>query len=111
MGAYYADYVRLMAHFDAIFPGRIVRVIHERLVDEPEAEVRRLLAALGLEFDPACLRFHETKRAVRTASSEQVRRPINRDGIGQWRVYETWLGPLKEALGPVLASYREPPPE
>jgi hypothetical protein len=86
-------------------------VVHERLVDAPEAEVRRLLGALGLDFDPACLSPHETKRAVRTASSEQVRRPINRDGIGQWRAYEPWLGPLKEALGPVLAAYPGPPAE
>jgi tetratricopeptide (TPR) repeat protein len=104
MGHYYADYVRLMAHFDRVLPGRVVRVVHEQLVEEPEAEIRRLLDALGLDFDPACLQPHETKRAVRTASSEQVRRPINRDGIGQWRPYEPWLGPLKEALGPALAA-------
>jgi tetratricopeptide (TPR) repeat protein len=111
MGYYYADYVRLMAHFDAILPGRIVRVVHERLVEEPEAEIRRLLAALGLDFHPACLRSHETKRAVRTASSEQVRRPINRDGIGQWRAYAPWLAPLTEALGPVLAAWPDAPGE
>lgn len=105
MGRYYADYVRLMAHFDQVLPGRIVRVIHERLVDDPEAEIRRLLDALGLEFDPACLSSHESKRAVRTASSEQVRRPINRDGIGQWRAYAPWLAPLEEALGPALTHW------
>jgi hypothetical protein len=99
-----------MAHFDRVLPGRVVRVVHERLVEEPEAEIRRLLDALGLQFDPACLRSHESKRAVRTASSEQVRRPINRDGIGQWRPYEPWLGPLKEALGPVLAAYPDASP-
>jgi tetratricopeptide (TPR) repeat protein len=109
MGRYYADYVDLMGHFDRVLPGRVHRVIHERLVDDPEPEVRRLLAYLGLDFDPACLRFHENKRAVRTASSEQVRRPINREGIGQWRAYEPWLGPLKEALGPVLEAYPEAP--
>ena len=107
MGRYYADYVRLMAHFDRVQPGRIVRIIHERLVEDPEAEIRRLLGALGLAFDPACLRSHETKRAVRTASSEQVRRPINREGIGQWRPYEPWLAPLREALGPVLDSWSD----
>jgi tetratricopeptide (TPR) repeat protein len=111
MGRYYADYVRLTAHFDRVLPGRIVRVVHEQLVEQPEAEIRRLLDALGLGFDPACLSAHETKRAVRTASSEQVRRPINRDGIGQWRLYEKWLGPLKAALGPVLASWPDPPAE
>jgi predicted Zn-dependent protease len=109
MGLYYADYVRLMAHFDRALPGRVHRVIHERLLDDPEAEVRALLAALGLEFDPACLAFHENRRAVRTASSEQVRRPINREGQGQWRPYERWLGPLKEALGPVLDAYPDAP--
>ncbi|MFL6844045.1 MAG: sulfotransferase [Allosphingosinicella sp.] len=109
MGRYYRDYVGLMAHFDRLLPGRVHRVIHERLVDEPEPEVRRLLDYLGLDFDPACLRFHENPRAVRTASSEQVRRPLNRDGIGQWRAYEQWLGPLKAALGPVLEAYPEAP--
>ncbi|HEX4739024.1 MAG TPA: sulfotransferase [Allosphingosinicella sp.] len=109
MGRYYSDYVRLMAHFDQIQPGRVIRVLHERLVDGPESEIRRLLDALGLAFDPACLRFHETKRAVRTASSEQVRRPINREGIGQWRPYEPWLDPLKQALGPVLETWSEAP--
>jgi hypothetical protein len=100
-----------MAHFDRVQPAQVVRVVHESLVDDPEAEIRRLLDALGLPFDPACLRFHETKRAVRTASSEQVRRPINREGIGQWRPYEAWLGPLKQALGPVLESWSDPPRE
>jgi tetratricopeptide (TPR) repeat protein len=107
MGRYYADYVRLMAHIDTVLPGRVHRVIHERLLDEPETEVRALLAHLGLDFDPACLAFHENKRAVRTASSEQVRRPINREGVGQWRPFEPWLGPLKDALGPVLDAYPE----
>jgi tetratricopeptide (TPR) repeat protein len=109
MGRYYADYVRLMAHFDRVQPGRIHRVIHERLIEQPEREIRALLDALGLPFDPACLRSHENKRAVRTASSEQVRRPINREGVDQWRPYERWLGPLKEALGPVLDAYPEAP--
>jgi tetratricopeptide (TPR) repeat protein len=104
-GRYYRAYVELMDHFDAVDPGAVHRVIHEALVDDPEAEVRRLLDALGLDFDPACLRFYETERAVRTASSEQVRRPISREGVDQWRAYEEWLGPLKEALGPVLGAY------
>ena len=109
MGRYYADYVRLMAHFDLVLPGRVHRVIHERLIDDPEREIRALLDALALPFDPACLRSHENKRAVRTASSEQVRRPINREGLDQWRAYERWLGPLKDALGPVLEAYPEAP--
>jgi len=109
MGRYYADYVRLMAHFEGVLPGRIHRVVHERLVDDPEGEVRALLAYLGLDFDPTCLRFHENPRAVRTASSEQVRRPLNRDGQGQWRPYESWLEPLKAALGPVIEAYPEAP--
>ncbi len=99
LGLYYRDYVALMAHFDAVLPGRVHCVEHERLVDDPEAELRRLLAACGLNFAPACLRFWETPRAVRTASSEQVRRPLSREGLHQWRHYEEWLGPLKEALG------------
>jgi len=105
MGRYYADYVRLMAHLDRVLPGRVHRVVHERLLDDPEGEVRALLAYLGLAFDPACLAFHENRRAVRTASSEQVRRPLNREGQGQWRPYERWLDPLKQALGPVLEAY------
>ena len=109
IGRYYSDYVRLMAHFDRVLPGRIHRVVHERLIDQPEVEIRALLDALGLSFDPACLRFHENKRAVRTASSEQVRRPINREGMDQWRAYEAHLGPLKDALGPVLDAYPEAP--
>ena len=108
-GSYYANYVRLMAHLDRVEPGAIHQVIHERLVDDPEAEVRALLAALGLDFDPACLRFHENKRAVRTASSEQVRRPISRDGLDQYKRFEAHLGPLVEALGPALADWDDAP--
>lgn len=114
IGRYYHDYVELMAHFDAVFaecgqPGRVHRVIHERLVEDTEAEVRRLLDYCGLPFEEACLRFYENDRPVRTASSEQVRRPINRDGLEQWRHYAPWLGPLEAALGPVLACYPEVP--
>jgi len=105
MGAYYRDYVRLMAHLDRVLPGRIHRVIYERMVDDTEAEVRALLAACGLPFEPACLAFYETERAVRTPSSEQVRRPIFREGTEGWKAFDPWLGPLKTALGPVLDSY------
>ncbi|MCE2987444.1 MAG: sulfotransferase [Phenylobacterium sp.] len=109
LGRYYADYVALMAHFDAVLPGSVHRVIYERMVADPEAEVRQLLAYCGLDFDPACLRFYENDRAVRTASSEQVRRPIFTEGLDQWRRFEPWLGPLKAALGPVLERYPEAP--
>ncbi|HEX8058639.1 MAG TPA: sulfotransferase [Novosphingobium sp.] len=109
IGRYYADYVRLMAHFDTVLPGRVHRVIHEHLLADPEAETRALLAALGLPFEEACLRFHENARAVRTASSEQVRRPINRDGEGQWRPVADRLGPLREGLGAVLDTYPDRP--
>jgi len=109
IGHYYADYVRLMAHFDTVLPGRVHRVIHEGLLDEPEAETRALLDALGLPFEEACLRFHENTRAVRTASSEQVRRPINRDGEGQWQAVADRLGPLRDALGAVLTRYPQVP--
>ena len=109
LGRYYADYVRLLRHFDAVQPERIHRVFYEDIVEEPEQEVRKLLDFLGLDFDPACLRFYENERAVRTASSEQVRRPINREGLDQWRTYEPWLSPLKRALGEVLALYPDVP--
>ena len=105
MGRYYADYVRAMAHFDALLPGYVHRVIHEELLENPEYEIRRLLEYLGLPFEDACMSFHENTRAVRTASSEQVRRPINRDGVGQWKPYEAHLGPLKIALGDLWETY------
>jgi tetratricopeptide (TPR) repeat protein len=105
IGRYYRDYVELMAHFDAVLPGRVHRVIYEALVDDTESEVRRLLDYCGLPFDERCLRFYENDRAVRTASSEQVRRPIYREGVDHWQHYEAWLEPLQQALGPVLGSY------
>ena len=109
VGQYYADYVRLMAHIDEVLPGKVHRVIYERMVDDTEAEVRALLAHCGLEFEPACLEFHKTERAVRTASSEQVRQPIYRDATDEWRPYEAHLGALKAALGDVLDAYPEAP--
>ena len=105
MGRFYRDYVELMAHYDEVLPGRIHRVIYERMVEDTEAEVRDVLAYCGLPFEPGCLRFFENERAVRTASSEQVRQPIYREGVDQWRHYEEWLDPLKKALGPVLEAY------
>lgn len=109
IGRYYRDYVELMAHFDAVLPGRVHRVIYETVVDDIEAQTRRLLDYCGLPFDPACLRFFENERAVRTASSEQVRQPIYRDAVEHWRNYERWLDPLKRALGPVLGAYPRVP--
>ncbi|TLY82892.1 MAG: tetratricopeptide repeat protein [Gammaproteobacteria bacterium] len=109
LGAYYRSYVELMAHFDAVLPGRVHRVFYERLVDDTEHEVRRLLEYCGLPFEPACLRFYENERAVRTASSEQVRVPIYREGLEQWRHYEAWLEPLKRSLGAVLERYPQVP--
>jgi hypothetical protein len=110
LGRYYRDYVELMAHFDEVLPGRVHRVIYERLIDDTEAQVRRLLEYCGLPFEEQCLRFYENDRAVRTASSEQVRQPIFRDALDHWRHFEAWLGPLREALGPVLDCYPEVPP-
>jgi hypothetical protein len=109
VGKYYVDYVRLMAHVDEVMPGRVHRVIYEQMVDDTESEIRALLDYCGLEFEPQVLEFHKTERAVRTPSSEQVRRPIYRDATEEWRPYERFLDPLKEALGPVLDSYPEAP--
>ena len=105
LGRYYRDYAELMAHFDEVLPRRVHRVFYENLVDDTESEIRRLLEHCGLDFDEDCLRFHENKRAIRTSSSEQVRQPIFRDGLDHWRHFEPWLGPLKQALGPVLDAY------
>lgn len=109
IGRYYRDYVELMAHFDAVLPGRICRVHYENMVQDTESEVRRVLAYCGLPFEEGCLRFFENDRPVRTASSEQVRQPIYKEGVDHWRHFETWLGPLKDALGPVLEQYPEVP--
>ncbi len=109
IGRYYRDYADLMAHFDAVLPGRVHRVIYEQLIDDTEGEVRRLLEYCGLPFEENCLRFYENERAVRTASSEQVRQPIFRDAVEHWRHYEPWLGPLRQALGPVLDAYPSTP--
>jgi hypothetical protein len=105
IGRYYRDYVELMAHFDAVLPGRIHRVIYEQMITDTEGEVRRLLDYCGLAFEEQCLRFFENDRPVRTASSEQVRKPIYKEGVDHWRHFEHWLGPLKDALGPVLDAY------
>lgn len=106
MGRYYADYVRLMRHFDKALPGWVHRVIYEDLVDDLDGGVRRLLDHLGLDFDPACVAFHATDRAVRTISATQVREPLNRKGIGAWRKFEPWLGDLNQALGKTKNEWR-----
>jgi tetratricopeptide (TPR) repeat protein len=109
LGRYYSDYVRLMAHVDAALPGRVHRVIYERMVENTEAEVRALLDHCGLDFEPACLEFYNTERAVRTPSSEQVRTPIYRDATDEWQNYAPHLEPLRAALGSVLDVYPEAP--
>jgi tetratricopeptide (TPR) repeat protein len=109
LGRYYRDYVELLAHVDAVLPGRVHRVFYEAMIEETEAQVRALLDHCGLPFEQGCLRFYDNERAVRTASSEQVRQPIFREGLDQWRHYEPWLDPLKDALGPVLQAYPEVP--
>jgi tetratricopeptide (TPR) repeat protein len=101
IGGYYRSYIELMAHWNNVLPGKILRVQHEEVVADLEGNVRRLLAFCGLEFEPQCLEFYKTGRSVRTASSEQVRQPIFKDGLEQWRHFEPWLGPLKTALGPL----------
>jgi tetratricopeptide (TPR) repeat protein len=105
IGRYYADYVVLMAHFDTVLPGTVHRIIYEQMVENPKQEVRRLLDFCNLPFEETCLRFYETPRSVRTASSEQVRTPIFTDAVEHWRNFEPWLEPLKQALGPVLTAY------
>jgi len=104
---YYRTYLELMRHWDAMLPGRVLRVQHEEVVDDLEGNVRRLLEHCELEFEPACVEFHKTERSVRTASSEQVRQPIYREGLDQWRHYEPWLGRLREVLGDALTRYRD----
>ncbi len=105
LGRYYYDYVMLMDAIDSALPGRVHRVFYEDTVADPERETRRLLAHCGLPFEPECLRFYENSRAVRTASSEQVRQPIFTEGLDQWRHFAPWLGELERALGPVLKNY------
>ena len=105
IGRFYSDYLRLMNHFDQMLPGAVHHVINERLIDDPEDVTRALLDYVGVPFDPACLEFHKTKRAIHTPSAEQVRQGINREGVDQWRRFEPWLGPLKESLGDALDNW------
>ncbi len=106
IGRYYRGYVELMRHWDATLPGKVLHVQHEDVIDDLEGEVRRILDFCELPFEDACLGFYKTERSVRTASSEQVRQPINDAGVNQWRRFEPFLEPLKKALGPALTEYR-----
>ena len=101
IGRYYCAYVTLMDHWDRVLPGKVLRVQHEDVVNDLEGSVRRMLDFLNLPFEPACLEFYKTPRRVRTISSDQVREPINREGLESWRRFEPWLGPLKAALAPL----------
>jgi tetratricopeptide (TPR) repeat protein len=104
---YYRTYLELMRHWNDVLPGWVLRVHHEDVVEDLDGNVRRILDFCGLEFEPGCIDFHRTVRSVRTASSEQVRQPIYREGIDHWRRFERWLGPLEHALGDALKRYRE----
>ncbi|MBV8403996.1 MAG: sulfotransferase, partial [Gammaproteobacteria bacterium] len=104
---YYRTYLELMRHWDVVLPGRVLRVQYEDVVADLEGNVRRLLAHCGLGFEPGCVEFYRTERSVRTASSEQVRQPIYREALEQWRHYEPWLGALRDALGDALSRYRD----
>jgi hypothetical protein len=101
---YYRTYVELMQHWDRVLPGRVLRIQHEDVVEDLDGAVRSILEFCELDFEPACLEFHRTERSVRTASSEQVRRPINKEGIDQWQNFAPWLGPLQAALGDLAGS-------
>jgi hypothetical protein len=101
---YYRSYVELMGHWERVLPGRILRVQYEDVVEDLPGNVRRILEFCGLDYQPQCVEFYKTERSVRTASSEQVRQPIFKDGLDQWRNFEPFLQPLKSALGPLAAN-------
>ena len=105
LGRHYRDYAELMQHFDTVLPKRVHRIYYEQLVADPPGEVQKLLDYCGLPFEQQCLHFYENSRVVHTISSEQVRRPIYSDSVDQWRHYEPWLGPLKDALDGWLERY------
>jgi hypothetical protein len=107
LARYYRNYLELMRHWDAVLPGKVLRVLYEDIVEDLPGNVRHVLEFCGLEWEPACVEFYKTERGVPTASSEQVRQPIFRDGLLQWRNYEPWLGPLKDRLGDALIRYRK----
>jgi tetratricopeptide (TPR) repeat protein len=101
LGSYYRWYIELMEHWDRVLPGKVLHVRNEALIDDLEGNVRRILDFCGLEFEPVCLEYWKTERPIHTVSAEQVRRPVTREGIDQWRHFEPWLGQLREALGPL----------
>ena len=105
IGEYYLQYQRMMDHWDTVLPGKVLHVQYEDVVTDLETQVQRILQYLELPWEDACLNFHDTERAVRTASSEQVRQPIYTSGIGFWRNYESHLEELKEVLEPILERY------
>ncbi len=105
LGEYYLEYDRLMTHWHAVLPGRVLDVRYEDVVADLGGQVRKMLEFCGLPWEDACLRFHETERAIRTASSEQVRQPLYDRSIGYWRNYERELAPLVEILRPVLPAF------
>jgi hypothetical protein len=105
IGHYYKDYVALMDHWDTVLPGKILRVRYEEVVADLDTQVRRILDFCGLPFEESCINFHETERAVRTASSEQVRQPIFKSGVDQWENFSPFLDPLRKILGPDLAQH------
>ena len=107
LGRYYRCYLSLMDHWDDVLPGKVLHLEYEELVRDPEANIRRLLMHCGLDFEPACLAFHETKRPVRTASSEQVRQPLYASGVGYWRHFESELEPLRRALGDCMERFAD----
>lgn len=104
---HYRTYLDLMRHWDDVLPGKVLRLQYEDVVEDLEGGVRRMLEHCRLSFEPTCLAFHETRRSVRTPSSEQVRQPLGREGLAQWRRYEPWLAPLRDALGDALTGYRD----
>ena len=104
---YYRTYLELMRHWDGVLPGRVLRVHHEDVVADLEGSVRRMLDFCALDFEPPCIEFYKTERSVRTASSEQVRQPIYREGLEHWKNFEPWLEPLRAALGDALTRYHD----
>jgi len=104
---YYRTYLELMRHWDEVLPGKILRVHHEDVVGDIDGAVRRILDFCGLEFEAQCVEFHKTERSIRTASSEQVRQPLYRDGLEQWRNFEPYLEPLERALGDAIERHRD----
>ena len=107
LGRYYRCYLNAMDHWDNVLRGKVLHLHYEELVRDPESNIRRLLTHCGLDFEPACLAFHETKRPIRTASAEQVRQPLYASGVGYWKHFELELEPLRRALGDSLERFAD----